>query len=162
MSLDWATFSVARMSLQWLELICSTRRLSLAARHFQNSSSSCGPSLSFSSLSWSLSRMSSWMTVIHCSRHLSNLTTFLAAVSGVQSLCLCLLFLSLLVVEETDGVLESVDGCDLPWKLSDQRRLGHNLLRHPERAGEGPQAGQDFLPHLVAQQGGAGVSETSQ
>ena len=43
-----------------------------------------------------------------------------------------LLFLSILVIEEADGVLESVDGGDLPGELPEERSLPHNVLRHPE------------------------------
>ena len=50
----------------------------------------------------------------------------------LQLYVITLLFLSILVIEESDGVLESVDGCDLPGELSDERSLPHNVLCYPE------------------------------
>ena len=65
-NLDCAALKVARVILHSGELIWSTSNVSFAALDFQYSSSSWGPSLSFSTLKISLSRISSCMTIIHC------------------------------------------------------------------------------------------------
>ena len=67
-SLQLAALKVTRVILQGMLVICSTRRVILAARDFQYSTSTWGPKSSLSILSCSLSTNRSWMDFIHCLR----------------------------------------------------------------------------------------------